>query len=467
LDPANGMGNFPIGVFLRLFYGFRTKAGKYVGITNEGAGEAGVVYNPGLTKVIEVHDVRRKHIVKDMLYMVELNSKNNVIAKNLFKKLAPGIEPNIIQMDRKNGFLADVDMKFPNRTVNEFDIVMGNPPYNKGTILRKHTIKVRANIKEMGLEDTKRESLWTQFVLNIFTKNIIKKNGYLLFITPINWFHPEVSGVREILLSKQVDFIRIIFLEQSKKMFGGSGELTTAYYLIQNKEQTKPTKIIDMRNQQDTIRLNPDSIIILAYNSIYDKVCDKSTLFMKTDSIKSTTVKKCDSGSNKQIIGIYNDGLIKYVKTNEKHPLTNTPKIIINGYTYPRYYYDKAGEYGKFSKDGTNFIIVGEDLDKVKDYFDTKLSALLLNYIKFTQKKIDPKYYPDVRTLPLKKITDETLADYFGFTKEERAAIDATEYPARNYTFKEISCAELKKEKSQEGGKLYNRFQKTRKQRKN
>ncbi|NBP66413.1 MAG: hypothetical protein EBU66_17425, partial [Bacteroidetes bacterium] len=133
LDPANGMGNFPIGVFLRLFYGFRTKAGKYLGITDEGAGEAGVDYNPGLTKVIINEEARRKHIVKDMLYMVELNSKNNAIAKNLFKKLAPETEPNIIQMHRKNGFMEDVEMKFPNGIVKEFDIVMGNPPYNSGS----------------------------------------------------------------------------------------------------------------------------------------------------------------------------------------------------------------------------------------------------------------------------------------------------------------------------------------------
>jgi len=447
LDPANGMGNFPIGVFLRLFYGFRTKSDKYVGITNEGDGD----YNPGLTKVIPNEDLRRKHIVKDMLYMVELNSKNIAISKTLFKKLAPGVEPNIIQMHRTNGFLADVEMKFPNGTVGEFDIVMGNPPYNKGTILRKHTRKVRANIKEMGLENTKRESLWTQFVLKIFNKNIIKKNGYLLFITPINWFHPEVSGVRDIFLSKQIDFIKIYSLYDSQKKFGGSGKLATAYYLIQNKEQTKSTQIIDMLNRRDTIKLNPDSIIILAYNSIYDKVCDKSKLFLKTDSIKSTAVKKCDSGSNKQIIGIYNDGFIKYVKTNEKHPLRQTPKIIINGYTFPRYYYDKTGEYGKFSKDGTNFIIIGENLDKVNDYFETKLSAVLLNYIKFTQEKIEPKYYPDVRTLPLEKINDETLADYFGFTKEEREAINATEYPKREYKFKEITCAQLKGEKEEAG----------------
>jgi hypothetical protein len=51
-----------------------------------------------------------------------------------------------------------------------------------------------------------------------------------------------------------------------------------------------------------------------------------------------------------------------------------------------------------------------------------------------------------ISTLPLEKITDETLADYFGFTKEEREAINATEYPKREYKFKEITCAQLKGE---------------------
>jgi hypothetical protein len=224
--------------------------------------------------------------------------------------------------------------------------------------------------------------------------------------------------------------------------FGGKGKLATAYYLIQNKLPTKKTHIIDIEQNEEDVELNKDSIIILAYNSIYNKVKNKTTLFLNTDTIKSTTVKGCKPGPHKQIIGIYNDEFIKYVKTDEKHPLENIPKIIINGYTYPRYFYDKNGEYGKYSKDGTNFIITGNNLSKIKSYFDTKLSALILNYIKFTQEKIEPKYFPDVRTIPIDKITDETLADYFGFTKEEREAIGKVEYPNVEYKMKEVTCAE-------------------------
>lgn len=462
LDPANGIGNFPIKVLIGQQEGVYSKDGPYKGkphFTYPGLFE-------GLRDEIPDDNKRTKWIIENMLYMIDINGKNNLIARKLFKKINPDAESNIEQIDKKKGFLVDKPLVFNNKEIKDFDLIIGNPPFNKGTILRKQTRKIKEKIKELGLEDTKRESLWTKFIINIFNKNLLKKDGYLLFITPINWFHPETTGVRDIMLSKQIEVVRIFSLYNSKDMFGGKGKLATAFYLIKNMSSKKETKIIDITQNTESVQLNKNSIIILAYNSIYNKILLKSDLFMNTDTLKSSTVKSCKPGPHKQIIGIYNNGDIKYVKTEEKHPLENTPKIIINGYTYPRYFYDKDGEYGKFSKDGTNFIIEGDNLDKVKKYFDTKLSALILNYIKFTQEKIEPKYFPDVRTLSLDKINDETLADYFGFTKEEREAINATEYPKIEYKFKEITCSELKKDKVSEGGAPTSRFIQTRKNRK-
>jgi superfamily II DNA or RNA helicase len=465
LDPANGMGNFPIGVFLRLFYGFRTKAGKYVGITNEGADEAGVEYNPGLTKILD-DDVRRKHIVKDMLFMVELNSKNNTIAKNLFKKLAPGVEPNIIQMHRTNGFLEDVEMKFPNGTVNTFDIVMGNPPFQGGAVRGKSTDKTRKMRIEENVGQDKHKNLWIPFVKKVLAKHM-KKNGYLLFIHPIGWFKPDRTGIHEEMLQYQIKDMRIYDMYQSMKVFSGKGKISVAYYLLENKPVYTTTTIVDRVGKKEIVQLNSKSIIILAINSIFSKIQKKASLFYDDDQLRVTSIPsaKCSAGSNKQIHRISETGEITYCKTSVKHKDQHSPKLYLSGYQNPRFYHDKDGIYGLIGSHQHYFI--GSDLDKLEDYFKTKLSAILLKHAKYDQEFIEPKYYPDVRTLPLKKITDDTLADYFGFTKEERAAIDATEYPARNYTFKEISCAELKNEKSQEGGKLYNRFQKTRKQRKN
>jgi type I restriction-modification system DNA methylase subunit len=56
-DPANGMGNFPIVVYLRLM--------------------------EGLKDVISDADRRKKHILEKMLYMSELNKKNCFVCKQI------------------------------------------------------------------------------------------------------------------------------------------------------------------------------------------------------------------------------------------------------------------------------------------------------------------------------------------------------------------------------------------------
>lgn len=469
LDPANGMGNFPIAVFLRLFYGFRTKGGKYVGITNDGDGE----YNPGLTNVKPNEVARRRHIVQNMLFMVELNSKNNAVAKLLFKKLAPGVEPNIIQMHRKDGFLADVDMEFPNGTVNQFDIVMGNPPYNGGSVksvTTQQTKKIRIE-KDIGKE--KHINLWVPFVKKSINSHL-KKNGYLLFIHPIGWFKPdEITKTHDLILSNQIHTIKIYKNDaEAQDLFKGKGKISIAYYLLEKTKPTRKTKIMTTDGKIEHALLNKDSMLSLNNNSILAKIhASGIQIFKDSDTYLTTSIEQntCSPGIFKQIHRIYekekgtDKGLITFITTSNIHTYQNVPKIILHGYTYPRFYYDKKGEYGLIGSHQHYFI--GDDLDKLIDYFKTKLSAVLLKSLKYDQDYIEAKYYPDVRTIPLETITDETLADYFGFTKEERDAINATEYPTVEYSFKEISCPEKRGQQSGVSRSKYGRTRKANKQR--
>jgi hypothetical protein len=448
LDPANGMGNFPIAVFLRLFYGFRTKAGKYAGITEDGDGN----YNPGLTTVIKNEDLRRKHIVKNMLYMVELNTKNIAIAKNLFNKLAPGIDPNIIRMHKIDGFLADVEMKFPNGTIGEFDIVMGNPPFNKGAVrVAMVTNKTLKKQKDLGLEETKSESgFWIKFVEKILKGGILKPNGYLLFIHPITWFKPDRMGAHDMIMSKQITYIKIYKNDgKAQAEFQGKGKISLAYYLLKNKDITEKTQIVyaDDKDQTDTIMLSPESILLLKYNSIYHKILGKCVLFKDTTGLKHTQIKSCsDTGPYKLITILEEKGIIKYVNSDVPHPEQNAEKIIIGGTYRPVVYYDKEGEYGLYAK-GQRHYFTGSELDKINDYFKTRLSTLLLNYTKYEMDFIKPGYYPDIRTTGLTVINDDTLSDYFGFTVKERSEISKMPLPIHPAADKliKISCAEIKK----------------------
>jgi hypothetical protein len=428
LDPANGIGNFPITIFVRLYNGFTTKDGGY---------------NPGLKNVITNDDDRCNHIINNMLYMVELNKNNIETSKGLFKKLAPNIEPNIIQMDKTDGFLADVDMIFPNGIVNEFDIIVGNPPYNNGVIRSASaTNKTKQKLKDLGIENNKHKDIWIKFVKKILCFHL-KKDAFLLFINPLNWFKPGRTHIHTDMLKYQIHNIRIYNIYQSEKLFSGFGKINTAYYLLQNAPSYTTTRIIDIYGNIDIVKLNSKSIIILAANSIFFKIQEKLSLIYEGDSYKrlSLDIKKCNGGDNKQLHKISQSGNISFVKTDRLHPDYNKSKIFLSGFNYPRYYYDKVGEYGIIGCEQHYFI--GDKLNKLCDYFNTKLSCLLLINTKFRQEYIEPKYYPDVRLLPIETINDDTLADYFGFSKEERDMINCIKYPNREYRIREVSYLEL------------------------
>ena len=94
LDPATGMGNFPIAVYLRLMDGLKD----------------------------EINDVklRKKHILENMLYMCELNKKNVLVCKQIFD-INGEYALNLYQGDSlKLNYNREFDVKY-------FDIIVGNP----------------------------------------------------------------------------------------------------------------------------------------------------------------------------------------------------------------------------------------------------------------------------------------------------------------------------------------------------
>ena len=113
LDPAVGIGNFPIAIYIRLMEGLKTK-------------------EPDDEK-------RRKLIVEEMLFMIDISDKNIFILKKIFcgtkyklnihtgsffgykKEIKKGIEE--IKNDFTKNGKWDKQFKF-----NKFDIIVGNPP---------------------------------------------------------------------------------------------------------------------------------------------------------------------------------------------------------------------------------------------------------------------------------------------------------------------------------------------------
>jgi SAM-dependent MidA family methyltransferase len=97
-DPAVGMGNFMIAVYLRLMESLKT--------------------------TIKDDNKRKKHILENMLYMSELNKKNVYVLKQIFDI------NNKYKLNIYNGDTLNLDIKKTFK-LDGFDVIVGNPPYQE------------------------------------------------------------------------------------------------------------------------------------------------------------------------------------------------------------------------------------------------------------------------------------------------------------------------------------------------
>ena len=187
LDPATGMGNFPIAVYLRLM--------------------------ESLTD-INVQE-RKKHILENMLYMCELNKKNILICNQIFN-INNEYKLNIYQGD---SLIADYNKIFK---TNHFDIIIGNPPYQQ--------------VDEKGHSKGGGNNLYSKFIYKAY--DLLNKNGYLVFINPPTYFGVGRSNNKDDMNIRKDIFnncnILYINLEECNKYFPNIGSLFI-YYVLQKK----------------------------------------------------------------------------------------------------------------------------------------------------------------------------------------------------------------------------------------
>jgi hypothetical protein len=177
-DPANGMGNFPIIVYYRLMEGLKDQ--------------------------IKDGKTRKKHILENMLYMSEFNRKNVYICKIIFD-IRNKYDLNIYHGDSLELNTGKI------YGINKFDVILGNPPYNK-------------ELKRTGA---------TAFY-NEFIEKFIDKCKYQTFIIPSRWFSggKGLDKFRKNMLQRK-DIVYINHYDDASKIFGNMVDIKGGvnYYL--------------------------------------------------------------------------------------------------------------------------------------------------------------------------------------------------------------------------------------------
>jgi hypothetical protein len=152
LDPAVGIGNFPAAILDRLMV--------------------------GLDSVIPNEDDRRKWILEEMLYMCDISIKNLFLLYKLFD------ENNEFKLNVYRGSFLTEDFDKCMKEVwglEGFDVVVGNPPYQKNTETFKD-------------ENNKQGGFWWEFIENSF--KFSKENTIISMVVPTSIFSSGGFGTK-------------------------------------------------------------------------------------------------------------------------------------------------------------------------------------------------------------------------------------------------------------------------------
>ena len=215
LDPANGIGNFPVIIVKNLMEGLKE-------------------WQPD-------SELRLKHILENMIYVCELQSKNMFIYLQLFDS------ENKYKLNFHRGSFLDEGFSEVMKEwgLEKFDIVVGNPPYNNDQ---------KAEGKRGG-----GSTLWDKFVIKVLNF-FLKENGYLVFVHPTLWRKPQSErstskDVSELMMKKQIHYLESHDSNDGMKTFN-AGTRYDFYFLencqiytetLINGEDRKDVKV-DLRN---------------------------------------------------------------------------------------------------------------------------------------------------------------------------------------------------------------------------
>jgi site-specific DNA-methyltransferase (adenine-specific) len=395
LDPANGAGTFPFVVIVKLMIGLSE-------------------WQPDVEK-------RYKHIVENMIYTCELQSRN------VFLWMC-GVDPKD-EYATNTYWGSFLDPGFDKHmkevwNIEKFDIVIGNPPYQKS-------------------DGSGGKGSSALPIYNEFTEKSIKLSNIVLFVTPSRWFSNGrgLDKFREKMISLDGLFLIKHFPGNGSEIFGKGVEIKggVSYFLINDKVQ-KNIIFNDVQINKTDIKKYGFLFDNAKHYLILDKIKTKSNLFFDSVVQSSNHFGKIKNGkktlrNSKECVGekIDDDYLKCYVSKKEGF-VKFVHKDFINLRNYDK--------FKIFTVKGTNVGSMGntfiakpfeictetyltiycdseEESNNKLTFLKTNLSKYLFKLLNITQNSSKDTYC----LIPLldfdTKWSDEKLYSFFNFNESE------------------------------------------------
>lgn len=290
----------------------------------------------------------------------------------------------------------------------EHDLIIANPPY--------------------ALFSNNKRAAKNHGVSKLFIKkslNLLKDNGYLVYIVPDNWMSLSDRNDIAFLLSH----FQFIYLDihGAKKHFPGVGSSFT-WFVLQKKENKKPFIIQNnfIKEEESLASLNKGVYSIpLFYNNIVKSILDK-TIYKNNKKIPIKTSSNLHKYTKKELLSSNKTEDFKYevIHTQSQTVFSKTPHKFQNGW---KVFISLTSYYSTFiakDKGMTQSIAFikakdKEECIKLKKILDNNLYIFLNNihrYGNFNNIRILQKFpYPE---------NNDNIYESFNITDEEIKLIE-------------------------------------------
>jgi hypothetical protein len=274
----------------------------------------------------------------------------------------------------------------------KFDVVLGNPPYQKKRGDSDATI-----------------AIWDKFVFKAF--NHLKDGGYLALIHPSGWRNASgrFSEVHDLLLSKQMEYLEIHSVKDGIKTFGASTRYD--WYIVKNNDsKINSTTVVFEDGQVQEVNLkNLPFIPNHSYEKIEQLVAGPeeetvqvlhsfSAYFCRGQNYKSknhvnhTKTKKFKYPVVYGVSSIDDSLVLKWSSDNTKGHF-GKPKLIWSesgGIATAGSVVDISGEYG-LTQFAYAIVDTPENLPLIKKAFDSKEFRNICEAVSINRNIIDYK----------------------------------------------------------------------------
>lgn len=366
LDAGAGRGNYSIYLFFILF--------------------------KKLENIISDEIERKRHIINNMIYMVEYNSENTIELQKIFGENANIINNDYISWD----------------TEIEFDYIIGNPPYNSNGI-KKVPTKNNVNKKNDG------KTIWHDFI----KKNIslLKTNGKMNVLIPSIWMKPDKAKMYNFLLDFKIEKLHALNSSQVNKIFNYHVQTPICYFLLTKTPSINKITLYDeLKDDYQEFPLYSNIPIPLCFSSIvykFLKITNNYTSLkvLKTNPIPSN-IELNDSLSSKflykniktTILNKNKEPELQIVYSNKSLPYHNKSKIVMAHKMYGFPYIDEEGIYGICTRD--NYVIINKsfyEMELIKEFLSTNLILFLFETTRYRMRYLEKyvfEYIPDFSQIP-------------------------------------------------------------------